>query len=138
NRPRHRRGAARRHRPRRHRTDLLKLRSEPLSGGNRVARPLHRSDRGLDDLSEFQRSEEHTSELQSRFDLVCRLLLEKKNHTHNFIAVMGMAACLALIHIRWRERYTFFAGASASATPQLLRATLTSAADASTFIARTL
>src|SRR5699024_11389237 len=25
------------------------------------------------------RSEEHTSELQSRFDLVCRLLLEKKN-----------------------------------------------------------
>src|SRR5699024_11726629 len=29
------------------------------------------------------RSEEHTSELQSRFDLVCRLLLEKKNtHIH--------------------------------------------------------
>src|SRR5699024_12227357 len=25
------------------------------------------------------RSEEHTSELQSRFELVCRLLLEKKN-----------------------------------------------------------
>src|SRR5699024_12193349 len=27
------------------------------------------------------RSEEHTSELQSRFDLVCRLLLEKKNNS---------------------------------------------------------
>src|SRR2546422_5434785 len=27
------------------------------------------------------RSEEHTSELQSRLHLVCRLLLEKKNHT---------------------------------------------------------
>src|SRR5699024_11142477 len=27
------------------------------------------------------RSEEHTSELQSRFDLVCRLLLEKKKET---------------------------------------------------------
>src|SRR5690349_21873324 len=27
------------------------------------------------------RSEEHTSELQSRRDLVCRLLLEKKNKT---------------------------------------------------------
>src|SRR5207249_8473480 len=27
----------------------------------------------------LERSEEHTSELQSRFDLVCRLLLEKKN-----------------------------------------------------------
>src|SRR5689334_24337407 len=26
------------------------------------------------------RSEEHTSELQSQFHLVCRLLLEKKNH----------------------------------------------------------
>src|SRR5437868_11944419 len=30
------------------------------------------------------RSEEHTTELQSRFDLVCRLLLEKKKrHTDN-------------------------------------------------------
>src|SRR5690349_22524694 len=28
------------------------------------------------------RSEEHTSELQSRRDLVCRLLLEKKNKKH--------------------------------------------------------
>src|SRR5699024_12245123 len=30
------------------------------------------------------RSEEHTSELQSRFDLVCRLLLEKKTITSLF------------------------------------------------------
>src|SRR5699024_11339131 len=29
------------------------------------------------------RSEEHTSELQSRFDLVCRLLLEKKKTEKN-------------------------------------------------------
>src|SRR5699024_12848639 len=29
------------------------------------------------------RSEEHTSELQSRFDLVCRLLLEKKNQQND-------------------------------------------------------
>src|SRR5438067_8321258 len=29
------------------------------------------------------RSEEHTSELQSRFDLVCRLLLEKKKRRQN-------------------------------------------------------
>src|SRR5699024_11888476 len=29
------------------------------------------------------RSEEHTSELQSRFDLVCRLLLEKKKQTRD-------------------------------------------------------
>src|SRR5438874_6844251 len=31
------------------------------------------------DAMHFDRSEEHTSELQSRRDLVCRLLLEKKN-----------------------------------------------------------
>src|SRR5437773_9503805 len=29
------------------------------------------------------RSEEHTSELQSHHDLVCRLLLEKKNNCHS-------------------------------------------------------
>src|SRR5207249_8073855 len=32
----------------------------------------------LDEAVRNIRSEEHTSELQSRFDLVCRLLLEKK------------------------------------------------------------
>src|SRR3712207_7041594 len=35
--------------------------------------------RGADDLDPGVRSEEHTSELQSRQYLVCRLLLEKKN-----------------------------------------------------------
>src|SRR5699024_12644567 len=33
----------------------------------------------LRDTRQRRRSEEHTSELQSRFDLVCRLLLAKKN-----------------------------------------------------------
>src|SRR5206468_4844487 len=33
-------------------------------------------------LAEDPRSEEHTSELQSRSDLVCRLLLEKKKENH--------------------------------------------------------
>src|SRR5699024_12074385 len=33
------------------------------------------------------RSEEHTSELQSRFDLVCRLLIEKKNNTKFFFDI---------------------------------------------------
>src|SRR5438309_8612324 len=32
------------------------------------------------------RSEEHTSELQSQFHLVCRLLLEKKNRTIGLVA----------------------------------------------------
>src|SRR5699024_12106321 len=33
----------------------------------------------------FQRSEEHTSELQSRFDIVCRLLLEKKKRKEKVV-----------------------------------------------------
>src|SRR5690625_6395728 len=33
-------------------------------------------------IGEIQRSEEHTSELQSRGHLVCRLLLEKKKYTY--------------------------------------------------------
>src|SRR3712207_6989710 len=41
-----------------------------------------------------RRSEEHTSELQSRQYLVCRLLLEKKNNT-------GVAA-----HVERSEEYT--------------------------------
>src|SRR2546421_7851143 len=39
---------------------------------------------GLAVVAAFARSEEHTSELQSRSDIVCRLLLEKKNCTNDF------------------------------------------------------
>src|SRR5438477_6671835 len=35
----------------------------------------------LFDLARLERSEEHTSELQSHVNLVCRLLLEKKKKT---------------------------------------------------------
>src|SRR3712207_6949025 len=35
-------------------------------------------------VSYWARSEEHTSELQSRQYLVCRLLLEKKNHQSSY------------------------------------------------------
>src|SRR2546430_10247357 len=38
-----------------------------------------RTDRSADKGSNAERSEEHTSELQSQSNLVCRLLLEKKN-----------------------------------------------------------
>src|SRR5690349_24695961 len=37
------------------------------------------ADREIGLVEQVLRSEEHTSELQSRRDLVCRLLLEKKN-----------------------------------------------------------
>src|SRR5207249_11479803 len=50
---------------------------KPESGGN--GEPTVRE-------SLAERSEEHTSELQSRFDLVCRLLLEKKKtHSQNYV-----------------------------------------------------
>src|SRR5699024_11867273 len=55
-----------------------------LAGGDAVERlgDVDEGDAELGGLAEEglrRRSEEHTSELQSRFDLVCRLLLEKKN-----------------------------------------------------------
>src|SRR2546428_5962222 len=37
--------------------------------------------RGVGEAEAHARSEEHTSELQSRSDLVCRLLLEKKTRS---------------------------------------------------------
>src|SRR3712207_7826221 len=60
-----------------------------LFGGNGVdgtdALAILRRDRGdRGDTGEAEaRSEEHTSELQSRQYLVCRLLLEKKNFYHH-------------------------------------------------------
>src|SRR3712207_7171555 len=66
--------AARPTRPR----PVLELAADPLDPhppGRQVVR--HRGQDG-DELQD--RSEEHTSELQSRQYLVCRLLLEKKKH----------------------------------------------------------
>src|SRR5437867_10276934 len=40
-------------------------------------------DRLVRSVGEADRSEEHTSELQSPYDLVCRLLLEKKKKKKN-------------------------------------------------------
>src|SRR2546422_3494883 len=59
---------------------------EPNRDGQRlVRRVLGHAFEGRDtDPSRDERSEEHTSELQSRLHLVCRLLLEKKNkQTHD-------------------------------------------------------
>src|SRR5437868_12108416 len=43
------------------------------------------------------RSEEHTSELQSRFDLVCRLLLEKKK-IRNTVRILSFAPHFILLY----------------------------------------
>src|SRR5690348_17462924 len=47
---------------------------------HRDQRDADREDRESDLAGADQRSEEHTSELQSPVHLVCRLLLEKKKH----------------------------------------------------------
>src|SRR5207249_10139408 len=52
----------------------------PAQGGDDRERVhlLPEEVRRVEVRTDDRRSEEHTSELQSRFDLVCRLLLEKK------------------------------------------------------------
>src|SRR5690606_39281559 len=45
-------------------------------------------------LSQVVRSEEHTSELQSRENLVCRLLLEKKSKSIFFSCYLKLLWCL--------------------------------------------
>src|SRR5699024_11745495 len=60
----------------------LERENQSLAQNKVLQREKRRHDVSVGDtvkvLSYGQRSEEHTSELQSRFDLVCRLLLEKK------------------------------------------------------------
>src|SRR3989440_8149825 len=50
------------------------------------------------------RSEEHTSELQSRSDLVCRLLLEKKKHTSELQSRSDLV-CRLLLEKQKRIRF---------------------------------
>src|SRR5438034_1917003 len=52
-----------------------------VQGAQTPTAPRNPSNLGSSFLFDFQgRSEEHTSELQSHSDLVCRLLLDKKKH----------------------------------------------------------
>src|SRR2546426_7928486 len=46
------------------------------------------------DAATIERSEEHTSELQSPCNLVCRLLLEKKKHNKAFVLLYCMDVCM--------------------------------------------
>src|SRR5947209_17080937 len=53
-------------------------RSAEHGGGDGLGLPRRLRNHGDADTGDDERSEEHTSELQSRQYLVCRLLLEKK------------------------------------------------------------
>src|SRR2546427_2808186 len=52
---------------------------EPLAAGPAVVPAFRQRNEVIAAVLRQQRSEEHTSELQSQSNLVCRLLLEKKN-----------------------------------------------------------
>src|SRR5258706_5550686 len=55
----------------------------------------------MPDPRDLARSEEHTSELQSLTNLVCRLLLEKKNNTRYHVS--GSAGVLSLGYTAGRQ-----------------------------------
>src|SRR5437773_8926219 len=54
---------------------------------------------GVGPLVAQDRSEEHTSELQSHHDLVCRLLLEKKNNIYKLINNVINSIIVLTIHL---------------------------------------
>src|SRR3712207_8994542 len=81
------RGRRRRRRPA-HRHPL----HVPRQGGERLADAGQPRDQEDDRLVPGVRSEEHTSELQSRQYLVCRLLLEKKNKARTAATLSDITA----------------------------------------------
>src|SRR2546429_5775005 len=76
------------------------FRSPPVLRGPQLPRPCRRNGppggqgRGAPLLLHQGRSEEHTSELQSRLHLVCRLLLEKKKMNHSTCSLQSRARTL--------------------------------------------
>src|SRR5256885_11648486 len=70
---------------------------QPIRAGRRrvqVARRCRRTDEVLVPNVEQPRSEEHTSELQSPCNLVCRLLLEKKTNRSNACPEHHPVSCM--------------------------------------------
>src|SRR5689334_24533871 len=83
---------------------ISRQRPPPVDGGRslRGVRPVPPSVFGT--TSPTSRSEEHTSELQSQFHLVCRLLLEKKKQTQR----TPISALYVFVQSLPRHRYTSF------------------------------
>src|SRR5256885_11453422 len=55
----------------------------------------------------LRRSEEHTSELQSPCNLVCRLLLEKKKKIYQYIFLISTKRCVAeFLCLLYHQQYT--------------------------------
>src|SRR5256885_10600072 len=63
-------------------TTLFRSRSRAFEGLVRLVQRAQKARMLRADFTTEDRSEEHTSELQSPCNLVCRLLLEKKKHAN--------------------------------------------------------
>src|SRR5205809_1916046 len=84
--------------------DRLLVRLSPDPSADRPLQQLRCAGHGDADAVRLVRSEEHTSELQSRLHLVCRLLLEKKkkkkkNTTRDQKVIQFMIIFFILYHI---------------------------------------
>src|SRR5260370_6459006 len=66
-------------------SDMLQAKTALSRAGLRVTRIQGSLEQVLGDMALLMRSEEHTSELQSHLNLVCRLLLEKKKHIYRVL-----------------------------------------------------
>src|SRR3712207_6866573 len=78
--------------------------ADPPGGGAAPQRAAGQRDRGPRDRGPADRrgrSEEHTSELQSRQYLVCRLLLEKKKKIANHLSIFSLTNYLISIHLHF-------------------------------------
>src|SRR2546422_6930326 len=80
---------------RRHGLPVPEIYAEDLSHGAYLLEDLG-------DTSLFERSEEHTSELQSRLHLVCRLLLEKKKKTLLLYTVVYEMKSTMTVYVYYR------------------------------------
>src|SRR2546430_10208486 len=68
------------------------FRSSPPRSGRSARNARTARKRSVPGSRPRRRSEEHTSELQSQSNLVCRLLLEKKNNDLDVAHVAGLEA----------------------------------------------
>src|SRR2546429_777897 len=80
------------------RSSLARAR-DPIGNDVRVGQPARVVERAGGVAKE--RSEEHTSELQSRLHLVCRLLLEKKKKNNNHTALRELFNLPSLLQLQF-------------------------------------
>src|SRR5688572_32406692 len=81
-----------------HRSEGIGFEHLAHRGHRRRLESAHQPDAGVVD-QHVDRSEEHTSELQSQSNLVCRLLLEKKKKKHYYKITSITYTCLTILSI---------------------------------------